>query len=160
MELNELLDLKDRKILYQLDVDCRQSNSEIGRLVGLSKQSVDYRIKRLINEGIITHFATAIDTYRLGLSKYKVYISLENANKELIKKIIDFLKREKRTEWVATCAGGKYDIIVGYVVKDVYEFNDAMKEFDEKYSRYVSSKETTITIGAPHLRKDYFLDNK
>ena len=39
------LDLKDRKVLYQLDVDCRQTNSEIGKKVGLSKQVVDYRIK-------------------------------------------------------------------------------------------------------------------
>ncbi|MGA3020565.1 MAG: AsnC family transcriptional regulator [Candidatus Micrarchaeales archaeon] len=160
MEISKLLNLKDRKLLFQLDIDCRRSNSEIGRLVGLSKQSVDYRIKRLLEEGVLVRFATAIDTYKLGMSKYKLYISLENANKELIKRIIDFLKKEKRTEWVATCAGGKYDIIVGYVVKDVYDFDDALKEFDEKFSKFISFKEITVTLGAPHLRKDYLIDAK
>ena len=40
------LDLKDRKILYELDLNCRQSNAQIGKKVGLSRKVVDYRIKR------------------------------------------------------------------------------------------------------------------
>ena len=32
-----LLDVKDRKILYELDVNARQSASEIGKKVGVSK---------------------------------------------------------------------------------------------------------------------------
>lgn len=157
MSLN--LDLKDKKILYQLDVDCRQTNSGIGKKVGLSKQVVDYRIKRFLKEGIITRFATVVDTYKLGFSKYKIYISLENANKEIIKQMIDFLKAHDKTEWIATCSG-KWDIIAGYIVKDVYEFNIAIKEFDEKFSQYVSVRETTISLGAPHRRKEYILNNK
>ncbi len=158
MVLNNL-DLKDRKILYQLDIDCRQTNSEIGKKVGLSKQVVDYRIKRFLKEGIITRFATVVDTYKLGFSKYKIYISLENANKEIITEIIEFLKAHKKTEWIATCSG-KWDIIAGFIVKNVYEFNEAIKEFDEKFSQYVSSRETSVNLGVPHWRKEYLLDNK
>jgi Lrp/AsnC family leucine-responsive transcriptional regulator len=155
----EQLDLKDRKILYQLDIDCRQANSELGKKTGLSKQVVEYRIKRLVKEDYITRFACVIDTYKLGYFKYKIYISLENANKELINEIIEFLKQHTKTEWVATCSG-KWDIIAGYLVKDVYEFNDAVKELDEKYSFYISSRETSISLGVPHWRKEYILDNK
>lgn len=158
MSLN-MLDLKDRKILYQLDLDCRQTNSEIGKKVGLSKQVVDYRIKRLLEEKIITRFATVIDTYKLGFSKYKLYLLLENANINTIKNIIEFLEVHQKTEWVAACSG-KWDIIAGFIVKDVYEFNDAVKEFDEKFSQYVSSRETIINLGVPHWRKEYLLDNK
>jgi len=157
MSLN--LDLKDRKILYQLDLNCRQTNSEIGKKVGLSKQVVDYRIKRFLKEGIIPRFATVVDTYKLGFSKYKIYLSLENANKEVIKEIIDFLKSHNKTEWIATCSG-KWDIIAGYIVKDVYEFNNALKELDEKFSQYISVRETTISLGVPHWRKEYLLNNK
>ena len=103
MSLN--LDLKDRKILYQLDIDCRQTNSEIGKKVGLSKQVVDYRIKRFLKDGIVTRFATVIDTYKLGFSKYKIYLSLENASTEIIKQIIESLKSHDKTEWIATCSG-------------------------------------------------------
>ena len=155
----EQLDLKDRKILYQLDIDCRQSDSEIGKKVRLSKQTVAYRINGLVRENYITRFATVIDTYKLGFSKYKLFISLENANKETIAKIIDFLKHHTKTEWIATCSG-KWDIIAGYIVKNVYEFNEAVKELDNKFSEYISSRETAICLGAPHWRKEYILDNK
>ena len=157
MDIN--LDLKDRKILYQLDIDCRQSDSEIGKKVGLSKQTVAYRIKRLFKEWHITRFATVIDTYKLGFSKYKLFISLENANREKIREIIDFLKQRKKTEWIATCSG-KWDIIVGYIVKDVYEFEEAVKELDEKFSHFISSRETAFSLGVPHWRKDYLLEHK
>lgn len=157
MALN--LDLKDRKILYQLDLDCRQTNAEIGKKVGLGKQVVDYRIKRLLKEGIITRFATVVDTYKLGFSKYKIYLSLENASKEVIKEMITFLKAHRNTEWVATCSG-RWDLIAGYIVKNVYEFNEAVKELDEKFSQYIAVRETAISLGVPHWRKEYLLNNK
>lgn len=37
------LDLKDKKILYELDLDSRATLNEIAQKVGLSKQVVDYR---------------------------------------------------------------------------------------------------------------------
>ena len=157
--LKELLNLKDRKILFQLDIDCRQSDSEIGKKVGLSKQTVAYRIKRLIKEGFITRFASVIDTYKLGYSKYKIYLSFENASKNIIAEITDFLVKNKKTEWIATCSG-KWDLIAGYLVSDVYEFNEALKELDEKYSQFISSREVTISLGVPHWRKEYLLESK
>jgi len=47
------IDLKDRKILYQLDLNSRQSLTQIGKNVGLKKDVVSYRIKRLQDEGVI-----------------------------------------------------------------------------------------------------------
>jgi DNA-binding Lrp family transcriptional regulator len=57
----EKLDLKDRKILYELDCDSRQSFRAIGRKVGLSKDVVVNRVKNNMltntsqNPGIRTH---------------------------------------------------------------------------------------------------------
>jgi len=155
--LSDFLDLKDRKILNELDIDCRQKNAQIGKKVGLSKQVVEYRIQRLIKENIITRFSTVIDIYKLGFSKYKIYISLQDANQEKYKQIIDFLKNHSKTEWVASCSG-KYDIIAGFTVKDVYEFHQALKEFDELFSSCISARETSISLGVHHWRKEYFIE--
>lgn len=38
---------KDLKILYQLDINARQSDANIGKIVALHKASVNYRIKVL-----------------------------------------------------------------------------------------------------------------
>ena len=54
------IDLKDRKILYELDLNCRQSNTQIGKKVGLKRDVVSYRINRLQEEGVIKNFWTAL----------------------------------------------------------------------------------------------------
>lgn len=153
------LSLKQRRILYHLDLDARQSNAEIGKRVGVSKQVVDYQIRQLVKEGFITRFATVVDTYRLGLLKYKVYLSLQNANSSVVKDIITYLVRHRKTEWIATCSG-RFDIIAGYLVRNVYEFDEALKEFDERFNQYVAEKQTTNSLGVPHWRKEYLLDDR
>ncbi|HLC80671.1 winged helix-turn-helix transcriptional regulator [Candidatus Woesearchaeota archaeon] len=40
------LDLKDKKILYELDLNSRATLNEISKKVGLSKQVVDYRVTK------------------------------------------------------------------------------------------------------------------
>lgn len=153
------IDLKDRKILYQLDLDCRQSNTQIGKKVGLSKQVVDYRIKRLIHNKTITRFSSVIDTYKLGLSKYKIYLSLQNADKKTIQELISYFKNHTKTEWIATCSG-KWDLIAGYIVKNEYEFNNALKDLYEHFSTIIASREISVSTGVPHWRKEYLLNRK
>ena len=52
--VTSLIDTKDRKILNELDFNARQSNSEIARKVGLSKEVVNYRIRNLEKAEIVT----------------------------------------------------------------------------------------------------------
>ena len=65
-KIMESLDVKDRKILYELDFNSRQSNSKIGKKVGLHKNVVNYRIKRMEKSGIISNYYTMIDTFKIG----------------------------------------------------------------------------------------------
>ncbi|MBS3146692.1 Lrp/AsnC family transcriptional regulator, partial [Candidatus Woesearchaeota archaeon] len=47
------LDLKDKRLLYELDLDSRQSFNELGKKLSLSKSSVIYRINNMQKSGII-----------------------------------------------------------------------------------------------------------
>jgi len=62
----EKLDLKDRKILYELDINSRQSFSQLGKKVGLHKDVVAYRVKKLQEKGIIKNFYTELNGYKFG----------------------------------------------------------------------------------------------
>ncbi|UCB58733.1 MAG: winged helix-turn-helix transcriptional regulator, partial [Thermoplasmatales archaeon] len=86
----EKLDLKDRKILYELDLNSRQSDSEIGRKVGLNKGMVNYRINRLIEKGIIRNFYTMIDASRLGYLSCRFFMKFQYDDLEKEKEIIDY----------------------------------------------------------------------
>jgi DNA-binding Lrp family transcriptional regulator len=54
------LDKKDKKILYELDYNSRQSFSSIAKKVKLKKETCIYRINKLISEKVITQFSTLI----------------------------------------------------------------------------------------------------
>ena len=51
----------DRKIIYELILDSRQSYKSIGKKIHQSKNVVNYRIKRLEKQGIIKNYFTLID---------------------------------------------------------------------------------------------------
>ena len=88
--------MKDRKILYELDLNCRQSNTQIGKKVGLKKDVVSYRIKRMQDEGIIKNFWTLIDAYKLGYIIFRFYLVFQYVNRDIKKKIIEYLIKNKR----------------------------------------------------------------
>jgi predicted transcriptional regulator len=90
-ESMEKLDVKDRKILYELDIDSRQSFSQLGKKVGLHKDVVAYRVKKLQEKGIIKNFYTEINNNKIGFSAVRLYLTYQNITPEIKKEIIDYL---------------------------------------------------------------------
>ena len=88
-----LLNAKDRKVLAELDFDARQSNSQIGRKVGLSKEVVHYRIQKLLEEGVILRFHTVVNYFKLGIVKFKLYLRLTNASRKKVEEIEEEILR-------------------------------------------------------------------
>ena len=57
MELN----LKDRKILAELDLNARATFHDIGKKARLSKETVIYRVRQLEKRGIIQRYTTLVN---------------------------------------------------------------------------------------------------
>ena len=116
------IDLKDRKILYHLDLNCRQSNSQIGKKVGLKRDVVAYRIKKLQDEGLIKNFWAEINTFKLGYNVYRIYIKFQDVSLDERKQIIDYFSDYKYA-WAVMSVKGPIDLDVMIWVKDSQEFN-------------------------------------
>jgi len=153
------LDLKDRKILYQLDVNSRQSNAEIAKKVGLSKDVVGYRIKKLEENGLIKGYYALIDFSRLGYFSVRVYLKLYDASPDKEKEIVDFLIKNKKVFYVAVIEGS-YDIDIGTLVKDIYEFEDFWLDFKKEFKQYMGEEKISIFTKAHHFHRAYILDKK
>jgi len=93
----EKLDLKNRKILYHLDLNSRQSFSQVGKKVGLHKDVVAHRVKILQEKGIIVRFNTLIDNLKLGYSCMRFYFNYQYITPEIKKEIIDHFVNFNRT---------------------------------------------------------------
>ena len=152
-----MLDLKDKKILFELDKNARLSDSLIGKRVGLSQQVVNYRVKSLLNKGVIRNFYTVVNSSVLGYSFYKVYFKLQNLSSDTEHKIIDFLVKSKNLLWVGTC-DGRWDLSISVLCKNVSEFNEFLREFIFRFSKHILYKDVIIVCKIPHFSRSFLLN--
>ncbi len=131
-----VLSMKDRRILKELFVSARTPFSVIAKKVGLSKEVVNYRVKKLIKSGILLRFNTIIDVNRLGWQIYFVNIKLRNIDNSIEKEIIDTLATHPNIAQVLKCIGN-HDLIIKCFVKDYIEINNLMKYIEMKFKKNI-----------------------
>lgn len=151
------LDLKDRKLLYELDINARQSNSQIGKQIKINKNTVNYRINKLIEQGIITGFYSEIDMYKLGFKTFRIFIRLQNLTKEIEQEFINYFVNHSKVTWILSVEGS-YDIIMGVMVKTNIEFYDFKEELLYKYSSYIQNIWYNIYVRMYQYKKAYLID--
>ena len=142
-KIMDLLDVKDRKILYELDYNSRQSNSKIGKKVGLHKNVVNYRIKRMEKNGIISNYYTMVDTFKIGYNSLRFYISFQNVTPEKREEIIKFFVNNKYTWWVGSFEG-EYDLAVLIWIKDLHDFYGFWEKTLRKYHSYFQKQKFSL----------------
>ena len=120
------IDKKDRLILNTLNDNCRKSNSQIGKIVGLSRDSIAYRIKNLENEGIIGGYTLEINYEELGYVAYSCAVKLQNASKEREDKIVDFLFKKKSITFIEKTLS-KYDLAFIILVNSLEKMDEEIK---------------------------------
>ena len=105
------IDVKDRKILYHLLNNSRQSLSSIGKKVGLSKHVVGYRMKRLEETGVIVNYMTYMRPIAFEFFMARFYYNLQFISPEVKKEIIDHFIQSNNTTLVSETEGS-YDLQV------------------------------------------------
>ena len=151
------LDLKDRKILYELDIDARQSLTQIGKKVGLKKDVVSYRMKRLQDEGIIKNFWTAINTFKFGYSVFRIYITFQYVSESIKKDIIKKFEEYKNTWVVYSTYRSEIDLGVILWIKNIFEFYQFWESILDRYEDYFSKSVISIYSQAICYKKSYLL---
>lgn len=153
------LDIKDRKILYELDLNCRLSNSQIGKKVGLKRDVVAYRIKKMQDEGIIKNFWTVIDTFKLGYNVIRVYINYQYMTPEIKKEIIQYFV-EYNNSWAVISIKTEIDLVLVIWVKDFFDFYKFWEKTLDKYEDYFSKYTFSFYIQGDGYKKTYLFPDK
>jgi Lrp/AsnC family leucine-responsive transcriptional regulator len=153
------IDLKDRKILYELDFDSRQSFRSIGKKVGLSKDIVASRVKKLEDYGIIKKYYAVIDYSKLGYFCYRIYLVFQNTNPTKEKEIINYFVNDKNVFWVCK-AQGKYDLEMAIWIKSLRDFDTFWEKTLQKYRDYFSDQIVSVYLSINYLKSSYLLDKE
>ena len=151
------VDLKDRKILYELDFDSRQPFSKIGKKVGLHKNVVLYRIKRLKEKGIIRNFYTVIDSFKLGYNSLRFYLVFRHITPAIRKEIINYFVDNKYTWWVGSFEGN-YDLAVLIWVKELHDFYIFWEETLKRYRHFFQNQIFCNYVQLRLFRESFLLD--
>ena len=152
----EKLDVKDYKILKELDKNYRTSFSKIAKKVGLSKNSVALRFEKL--KQYVMHSTVGIDNELLGYKLVKVFYSFDFYDETIEKQLIQELKKHKNILWVARFYG-PFDISICLLVKDLNDLVTHITQFNEKFSKQIRDKEIQIISKQYFFRHSYLYDS-
>jgi len=153
------LDLTDRKILHQLDLNARAPVSIIARRLRLSREVVNYRINKLIENNIISKFHTIIDISKLGYSAHKVFIRFQNMTEEKERQFVEFVKNNENVVYSASY-DGKFDIVVSIWAKNIEDLALRLKEIDSKFGNYIAEKQIATIVKGEYNVRNYLVDSK
>ncbi|MGV8168586.1 MAG: winged helix-turn-helix transcriptional regulator [Candidatus Nanoarchaeia archaeon] len=148
------VDKIDRKILAELDKNCRIPTSALAKIVKKSRQAVEYRISQLEKKGIITSFNVAFNPHKMGYKIYKVYLKIRNIPEEK-QKLFDYLKSSGIVYWMGECSGS-WDLIFGVFLKNDYEFFQMKNELLSKFQKIIVEEYGDSLLDVKQYPKMYF----
>jgi len=151
------LDSTDKKILYELDKDSRKSCREIGKKLRLSAEVINYRIKRLENEGIITAYTLAMNLSKLGVIQFKILLAFQHMRSERLVEIIKKLKGDPSVKWIASCKSN-WDMIISLEAFSLEEVEILKSRILSYFNPYVNKKSISICTEASTFNRSYFYD--
>ena len=137
------IDKKDRKIMYQLDLNSRQSLTAIGKKVGLPKNVVLYRINKLEKKGIIKGYYSVIDVHKLGYNILRFYFTYQYANPDIKKEIIEYFKKSRYTA-IIHHVEGPYELVIYVYTKNLNEFYPFWEKTLVKYRDYFATQQLAL----------------
>ena len=121
------LDAFDRKIIELLLANSKESTVSLGRKIKLGRENVDYRLKRLLKQGIINHFVTEFDERALKIKHHVLFAQLNRLAGDTEKQILAYLKEHQYISWIGTAAG-KWTLICDLYIPEHLAVNSILDE--------------------------------
>jgi Lrp/AsnC family transcriptional regulator len=145
----EKLDKIDRKIIRELDINSRKTNSAISKTIRLSKKGTEYRINQLIKKDIISGFYPVIDFFKLGYQYNRVFLKIQHESDELKKEIENYIHNVQSINWAAWFKG-EYDLAMTFWTETDSEFKELLMKFIIKFNINIREKYIAKAIKLDH----------
>jgi Lrp/AsnC family transcriptional regulator, leucine-responsive regulatory protein len=153
------LDLKDKKLLYELDINSKQSSSTLAKKIGISKQGCTYKLRKLIENKILIQTIAVINTPLIGHLSFRMYFKLIDILPEKESEFKKWLIGHKLIPWVVGCEG-IWDYVIVVFPKDFIEFQQFSTELNNNWGNFIEKKEIALVTKAHHFRAGYILGKK
>jgi Lrp/AsnC family transcriptional regulator, leucine-responsive regulatory protein len=154
------LDLLDKKILYELDIDGSISLTKLAKKLKNSKERIAYRIQRLERENILTNCTAIIDMAKLGYVTFRIYIRWQNITEKQKQQFYHVLMQDKNI-WTIAILHGKWDVafFLGLnSTESINKFHDIWGKILLKYKKNIAEYKIAIYSPVFNFNKRFFAE--
>ncbi|MEK6864009.1 MAG: Lrp/AsnC family transcriptional regulator [Nanoarchaeota archaeon] len=118
-------DEKDRKLLSAIADNASLPLYKLASIMGLSPDAANYRIKHMVDEGIIIGFVPIINYSALGYSVYAVLVLINGLSADKESRLKQFINSDGHIIWAVKTVG-KHNLLLYVCVKDNDELHETI----------------------------------
>jgi Lrp/AsnC family leucine-responsive transcriptional regulator len=153
------IDSIDRKILCELDANCRVSISKLAKKLRIGRNVAAYRIKRLEDERLILNYVCSLNLGKLGYKTYKLYIKSVALNPSAEKELSEYLLLNHNVIHILKLEGYYY-YSVTVVIKSIVDLDELMVDIRTKFKQYIKEINTSVLVYSRIFKLDKLLLDK
>src|SRR3989344_4366352 len=151
------IDKINKRLLLELDKNCRISDNQLAKKVKRSREAVRNRILKLQKDGIIEGFITSINPSKFGYMFFKMYFQLANIPQER-KKFYEYFKRLPGLYWFGG-NDGVWDFHTTIYAKNVKEFNKLKNKIYTDFKYLIIKRDIGVLVNVRQYPKKYLIEN-
>jgi DNA-binding Lrp family transcriptional regulator len=150
------IDALDRRILFEMGDSEIASISALGRKLGIAATTVEYRIKKLKERGVVVGQMHEVRGGMLGLSYYVCLVSIKSSSESLNHEFCELARLNPWVPWLSR-GTGRWDYVMGIAVREPSEAHAAVSLFQAKFGDWIVSYRILPMFKA-HKVRDYPFD--
>ncbi len=144
------VDEKDIELLKNLHEDSRLSLTELGNRLKLSRDAINYRIKKMIKAGIIKGFILRLNYHLLGYQYTTIMLKLRTISQQRKQEFLNYIYEDERFYALMEQIGA-WDLSLMMFFTNAKDLRDFLILIKEKFSDVIHSHESVI-----HFDQYYF----
>lgn len=137
------VDETDMDIVTTLSKKADSPLHEIGSKVGLSADAVNYRLRRLMKEGLVVRHVPVINYSSLDYTMYAVFMNINNLDSKREKVLEGFLRDSRSVVWAVKTIG-RYNLLMYVCVKGPEELHQTIMGLRDLFPSDVKDYETLV----------------
>jgi len=127
------LDKIDEKIITALSVNARIHITELSKQLKLSRDIINYRMKKLIKDKIIIKYRCELNLSIIGIKQYKLILRTKCFSEENERKVKTYVKQHKKAVQLLKLIGS-WDLEIEWEVANEDECYQVINEFRNFFS--------------------------
>jgi Lrp/AsnC family leucine-responsive transcriptional regulator len=139
----ETVDDIDMKLLSALYGNARETTVALSKLVGLTPDAVQYRIKRLCEKRFILGYSAWFDAKKLGFNYYKLMLGFRSVTKKKEDEFLAFCLENDNVIFINKTIGS-WDMEVDIIVRNNEELHAFMRDIKTRFG-HILGKHTSIS---------------